>query len=45
LLAETELTITEIADALGYRDVFFFTRQFRQVAATPPARFRKRHRG
>lgn len=40
LLAETGLSIGEIADALGFRDIYFFSRQFRQRVGTTPSRFR-----
>lgn len=36
LLRESDLTIQQIADSLGYNDVFFFHRQFRSVAGTTP---------
>ena len=35
LLHETSMTISQIADALGYRDVFYFSRQFRQITGKP----------
>ncbi len=40
LLRETDLKLTSIADACGYRDVYFFARQFRQRFGKPPARWR-----
>lgn len=43
LLTETHMSVAEIAEALGYRDVFFFTRQFRQMTGLPPARHRACH--
>ena len=36
LLRETELSIKEIAEALGYRDIFYFYRQFRQLLGQTP---------
>jgi len=36
LLRESDLTIQQIADSLGYNDVFFFHRQFRAVAGVTP---------
>ena len=30
LLMHTGMNVTEVADALGYRDIFFFSRQFKQ---------------
>jgi AraC family transcriptional regulator, arabinose operon regulatory protein len=32
LLRETDMTVSQIADALGYRDVYYFSRQFARVA-------------
>ncbi len=40
LLAETGLTISEIAEALGFRDVFFFSRQFTQRTGQTPTAYR-----
>ncbi len=40
LLRETSLSISEIADACGYRDVYFFTRQFTAHQGISPSRFR-----
>ncbi len=40
LLRETELSIKEIAEALGYRDVFYFHRQFRQLLDRTPREIR-----
>lgn len=36
LLRESDLSIQQIADTLGYRDVFFFHRQFRRFAGVTP---------
>ena len=41
LLEETDLTIAQIADTLGYSDPFFFHRQFRKVAAVTPQSVRR----
>jgi AraC-like DNA-binding protein len=41
LLVETSMTITEIARALGYSDLFLFSRQFRQRYGQPPRALRK----
>ncbi len=41
LLAETERPISDIADQLGYADVFAFSKQFKQRTGIPPAAFRK----
>ena len=40
LLAETGLTVGQIGEALGFRDVFFFSRQFRQRTGRTPTEFR-----
>lgn len=41
LLRETELKLASIAEACGYRDVYFFVRQFRQALGRPPAAWRR----
>jgi len=41
LLGETDLPIKAVADRLGYKDVYFFTRQFRQQVGVPPAAYRR----
>lgn len=41
LLAESDLTIGMIAEALGFRDIFFFSRQFRQRTGQTPTEFRR----
>ncbi|MCG3148832.1 MAG: HTH-type transcriptional activator RhaR [Verrucomicrobiae bacterium] len=41
LLRETEMSIGQIADSLGYRDVFYFSRQYRQVTGQTASAFRK----
>lgn len=40
LLRESNLSVASIADALGYQDVFFFSRQFKQCEGVSPNRFR-----
>ena len=40
LLRESSMTVSQIADVLGYRDVFFFSRQFKQKVGRPPSAFR-----
>ena len=40
LLAETGLTISQIAETLGFRDVFFFSRQFTQRTGQTPSAYR-----
>jgi len=41
LLGETDQPIKQIAEALGYRDVFYFTRQFTRHAGASPAAYRR----
>ena len=41
LLGESTLSIKEIAEKLGYADVYFFSRQFRESTGVPPAMYRK----
>jgi len=41
LLRESSLTISQIADVLGYDDVFYFSRQFKQKVGVPPTRYRQ----
>lgn len=41
LLTRTDLPIKAIADQLGYRDVYFFSRQFRELTGHPPGRYRE----
>ncbi len=41
LIAAERLSVKETADLLGFPDVYNFSKQFKQVIGTPPARFRK----
>lgn len=41
MLGETDLPLKTIAGRLGYRDVYFFSRQFRQLVGVPPATYRR----
>lgn len=41
LLGMTQLPIKQVAEQLGYRDVSFFTRQFRKAAGVAPAAYRR----
>ncbi len=41
-LRETAMSVTEIADRLGYADVFFFSRQFKQKTGLSPLAYRRR---
>ena len=40
LLADSDLPIKEIARRLGYRDLYYFSRQFKQQVGAPPREFR-----
>ncbi len=40
LLMESDLSVQQVAQSLGYRDTYFFTRQFKQHVGQPPAAFR-----
>lgn len=40
LLESTGMQISEIADILGYRDVYFFSRQFKQQTNLSPSQYR-----
>ncbi|MGK9250700.1 MULTISPECIES: AraC family transcriptional regulator [Paenibacillus] len=40
LLMHGGLNVTEVADALGYRDIFFFSRQFKQYTGRSPSEIR-----
>jgi AraC family transcriptional regulator of arabinose operon len=41
LLGETDVPIKTIAARIGYRDIFYFTRQFKQRVGVTPAAFRR----
>jgi AraC-like DNA-binding protein len=40
-LLESQLTIGEVAEEFGYRDIFFFSRQFKQVTGRSPRHYRR----
>lgn len=40
LLVHAGMNVTEVADALGYRDIFFFSRQFKQYTGKSPSEIR-----
>jgi len=40
LLRETNLSIGQVAAAAGYRDIYFFSRQFKQFIGRPPSQDR-----
>ena len=41
LLRETTLSIGEIADRLGYRDIYYFSRQYSQITGKSPSETRR----
>jgi AraC-like DNA-binding protein len=41
ILAETDLPLKSIAEQLGYDNVYFFCRQFKQSVGVPPGLYRK----
>jgi len=41
VLTESSLNVTEIAQQLGYRNVYLFSRQFKEVMGVSPTYFRK----
>jgi len=41
LLTESSLTVTQIAAALGYESVYFFSRQFKQKTGVSPSQYRQ----
>jgi AraC-like DNA-binding protein len=41
MLIDTDWPLKQIAEELGYRDVFFFSRQFRRVCGVPPGTYRR----
>jgi AraC family transcriptional regulator of arabinose operon len=41
MLAHGEMTVKEVAHALGYANAFAFSRQFKGVLGAPPSRFRR----
>lgn len=45
MLGETDLPVKTIAQRLGYNDVYFFSRQFRQLSGVPPAAYRRSRQG
>jgi AraC-like DNA-binding protein len=44
LLAETTLTVGEIAGRTGFQDVFYFSRRFKLATKLTPSRYRHRYR-
>ncbi|WP_147917806.1 helix-turn-helix domain-containing protein [Ruania zhangjianzhongii] len=44
LLVTSDLTVAEVAHAVGYEDPFYFSRQFRAVSGASPSQFRSASR-
>lgn len=44
-LESSSLRVGEIAEALGYKDIYFFSRQFKQLVGQSPANYRRSLRG
>ncbi len=42
LIQETSMTLGQIAEVLGYEDVFFFSRQYKHYTGYPPSELRQR---
>lgn len=40
-LESSHLRVGEIAEALGYKDIYFFSRQFKQLVGQSPMQYRK----
>jgi AraC-like DNA-binding protein len=40
MLQESSLTIGEIAETLGYQDIFYFSRQFKKLTGHSPSAHR-----
>jgi len=45
LLLSTASPVRDVADRLGYRDPYYFSRVFRRVMGTPPSTYRQRAHG
>lgn len=41
LLSSTSLSVEGVAEALGYYDTCYFSRQFKRITGVPPGRYRK----
>ncbi len=37
LISETEMKLSQIAEVLGHGDVYFFSRQYKQIFGKPPS--------
>lgn len=45
LLDATDQTVTQIAEVMGYRDPYYFSRIFRQIIGMPPRQYREKRYG
>lgn len=43
LLTVSELTVSEVSEAVGYQDSFYFSRVFKHVTNMSPSQYRKEH--
>lgn len=43
LLTDSDMNVTQIADILGYSDIYYFSKLFKQIYGIPPTSFRNRH--
>lgn len=41
LMADADLTISEISDIVGYNSPFYFSRTFKNIMGSPPSQYRK----
>lgn len=44
LLADTELSVREVAEKVGYTDPFYFSKAFKSAAGVNPTQFREQRR-
>lgn len=42
LLAESTMNVSQIAETMGYADIYFFSKQFKQFVGESPSRYRAR---
>lgn len=42
LLTETSMNVEQVAETLGYSDIYFFSKQFKQHYGTPPSHYRSK---
>ncbi|MDZ4200290.1 MAG: helix-turn-helix transcriptional regulator [Kiritimatiellia bacterium] len=43
LLVETDLTVAEVAEQVGFEDPLYFSRSFRRLTGVPPSHYRARY--